>query len=266
MMNCETCRDQLAEHALGQGDAAQRAGVDDHLTVCAACRAELAEVLEAWSLLPLSLPAAAPQPLMFDRLAERLDEDGRPGSDEAPPIVRFRQRPRERILSYLLAASVMVALAWGGVNYVRLVRDGVAPGEQSAARSAEELSRRLGNLQRMERLLKAENVRLAALHRPQAPQEEVEAYVIWDLAAGEGHVYAFDLPPAPEGSAYQVWTSRADGSLAPGPMLQVDEGGLGSAIVDLPLRPGGPMKAVITLEPRGGSQTPTGEVVLETTL
>ena len=266
MMNCETCREQLTEHALGQGDSAQRAAVEEHLGGCAACRAELMEVLEAWSLVPLTLPAAPPAPALFERIQSRLVDDGRLAPDEQAPSVPFRQSPRERVLSYLLAASVFVALAWGGVNYVRLVRDGVAPGEQAAARSAEELARRLGNLQRMERLLQSDNVRLASLHKPQAPDENVEAYVIWDLAAGQGHVYAFDLPPAPEGSVYQVWASRGDGKLAPGPLLKVNQDGLGSAIVDLPLLTGRAVKAVVTVEPRGGSKSPTGEVVLEATL
>lgn len=267
MMNCETCREQLTEHALGRGDSAQRSAVDEHLSACPACRAELAEVAEAWSLMPLALPAArGVAPHLFDRIQSRLEDDGRLAPDEAAPTVAFRSSLRERVLSYLLAASVLAALTWGGVNYVRLVRDGVVPGEQAAARSAEELARRLDNLQRMERLLKSENVRLAALRKPQTPDESVEAYVLWDLAAGQGHVYVFDLPPAPAGSAYQIWTSRNDGKLAPGPLLQVNPDGLGSAIVELPFAAGAAVKAVVTLEPHGGSRAPQGDVVLEATL
>jgi anti-sigma-K factor RskA len=266
MITCETCREHLAEHALGQGESAQRAAVEEHLNACPACRTEWDELAEAWSLMPLALPATSPEPALLARIESRLDEDGRRAADEAAPSVPFRQRPRERALSYLLAASVLIALTWGGVHYVRLVRDGIAPGEQAAARSAEELARRLGNLQRMERLLQSDNVRMASLHNPQAPDEQVEAYVVWDIAAGQGHVYAFDLPPAPEGSVYQIWTSQADGSFTPGPLLKVNQDGLGSAIVDLPLTAGLSVKAVVTREPRGGSKSPTGEVVLEATL
>jgi hypothetical protein len=266
MLNCETYREQLNEHALGLGDSALRSAIDMHLSVCPACRAEFAEIAEAWSFLPVALPSKPIPPSLFDRIAKRFGDEGRPGSDEQPLSVPFRQSLRERVLSYLLAASVLIAVAWGGVSYVRLVRDGVVPGEQAAARAAEDLARRLGNLQRMERLLKSENVRLASLHKPQSPDENAGAYVIWDLAAGQGHVYAFDLPAAPKGSVYQVWTSGKDGELAPGPLLKMNQEGLGSAIVDLPFAAGPAVKAVITLEPRGGSSAPTGEVVLEATL
>lgn len=265
MKNCETCREQLAEHALGQGDPAQRAAIEKHLRACGACQAEFAEIMESWSLLPLALPAAVPPTALFERILSRLGEDERTASDDLAPTIQFTPSVRERVLSYLLAASVLIALTWGGVNYVRLVRDGVAPGEQAAVRSEEELARRLANLQQMERLLQADNVRLASLRKPQAPEEDVEAYVIWDLAAGQGHVYAFDLPPAPEGSVYQIWSSRGDDKLARGPVLNVNDDGLGSAIVDLPLTASPAAKAVVTLEPRGGSKTPTGKVVLEAT-
>jgi hypothetical protein len=260
MISCEQCRDELALYALGQREVAQEAAMREHFAACPVCRQELAEIEAAWAALPLTLEPAAPTRELFDRVLERIGR--RTTKSVAEPVPSSRRLSRhERILSYVVAASVLLALT---VGYVRLRW----PNEDDAAarRSVEKLAERLGNLQQMERLLKSDRVRLVSLHRPETPAS-AQAYVVWDMAAGQWHFYASDLPAPPAGKQYQLWARDKDGRLVPGPAFNVDAQGLGSAVVDMPqLDPQAAAKAVVTLEPVGGSKEPTGKVYLEATL
>jgi len=258
MITCHQCREDLAEYALGQLDPEHAGAVAQHLAACAGCRLELIEVEAAWAALPLALTPITPRGGLIEDVLARIDGK----TDRAQREVRARQLTRrQRVLSYVVAASVLVGLS---AAYYALLRP---PGRDSAAeRSAEILAQRLGKLQQMEQLLKSDNVRLVSLRQPGSPVRD-QAFVVWDMAAGQWHFYASDLPPAPAGSVYQLWALQDDGALLAGPTFDVDEHGLGRTVADVPgLRPGVATKAVVTLEPAGGSKKPTGKVFLEAAL
>jgi hypothetical protein len=229
----------------------------EHLAACPVCRQELTEFETAWAALPLTLDPIAPPPELFNRVLERIGQQpAKPVAEPVPSSARLSRR--ERILSYVVAASVLLALTAG---YVHLR----SPNEDDAAarRSVERLAERLGNLQQMERLLQTDRVRLVSLHRPETPTS-AQAYVVWDMAAGQWHFYASKLPSPPAGKQYQLWAAGSNGQLLPGPTFNVDAEGLGSAVIDMPhLDARAAAKAVVTLEPAGGSKEPTGQVYLE---
>jgi anti-sigma-K factor RskA len=255
-LSCEQCRDELPEYALGSLDAAQAGDVAAHLATCESCRGEFAATQAAWTALPLALTPIEPGRELIDRILTRID--GAPASISA--AAAYRPSRRERVLSYVVAAAVLVGLT---VGFWKIAQ----PQDDAAVRrSAEKFAQRLGNLQEMERLLAAENVRLVTL-KPHTEGQPVEAYVIWDLAAGQWHFYANHLPAPPSGHGYQAWIVDRKGGYSPGPMLSVDEHGLGTAIVDLPrLGVRDAAKAAVTLEPSGGSKQSTGKVILEAAL
>lgn len=274
MITCEQCRESLDEYALGHSTVDEATAVAAHLEACSVCRRELTAIEAAWSALPLVLPSRPPSALLFDRVNARID--GERGPHPASVTVDLNARvgrpvtlsARERALSYIVAASVLVGLTIGAASYVQLFRPGVAVADNESLeeQSVRDLAERLGNLQQMERLLASDNVRLVTLQKPQSP-DGVRAYVVWDLAANQGHFYAFALPAAPAGSTYQLWGGGGDDHLHPGPTFTVNAEGLGSAVVDLP--PAAALaapKAVVTLEPAGGSKKPTGQPILEATL
>jgi anti-sigma-K factor RskA len=259
MISCRDCREDLSEYALGQVDGAQAAEVSEHLAACPVCRQELAELEAAWAALPLLLPPVRPSPELIEDVLERIDG----AKAVRAPATRPAYAPgrRERVLSYVVAASVLVGLS---AAYYTLTRPA---GEDAAAqRAAEMLAERLGKLQQFEQLLKSENVRLVSLHRPESPAQD-QAFVVWDMAAGQWHFYGSDLPPAPDGRVYQLWAAQGDGALLAGPTFEVDVQGLGRTVGDFPgLDPRVAAKAIVTLEPAGGSKKPTGKVFLEAAL
>jgi anti-sigma-K factor RskA len=258
MITCDQCREELTEFTLGPADAAQAERMAAHLAACPVCRQELDELQAAWSALPTTLAPIQPRPEVFERILGRIDGDR---ALVAGP--RFQSSRTERILSYVVAASIFLGVAAG---IWQLSRPAGGAADAAARRSAEKLAERLGNLQEMERLLASKNVRLVAL-KPPASAGATQAYVIWDFAARQWHLYASNLPAPPAGFEYQVWAAPPKGDPVAGPTFMVNADGLGSAIIDVPtLDVRSPAKAIVTLEPAGGSKTPTGNVFLEAPL
>lgn len=273
MITCDQCREELAEHVLGRLSAETSAAVDEHLAACPICRHESAALVAAWSALPMALPPVAPSADLFDRIAARIDDSptawrqlaSTSSADAASPDARNASSltPRQRFLSYALAASLFIGLTASFVRLTQPSRD-----EAAAIASIQELAERLGKLQRREadRLLQSEHFRLASLHGPETPDSS-QAYVVWDLAGKQWHFYASELPPAPAGQTYQLWAATRAGTFLPGPTFAVNDQGLGSAVADFPtLSPNDGAKAVVTLEPLAGSPQPTGKTILEAAL
>jgi hypothetical protein len=71
-MSCERFREQIPDCLAGVLDAATRERLMDHLEVCSACRASMAEMGAVWRGLD-SLPAVEPGPAMRARFLEMLD-------------------------------------------------------------------------------------------------------------------------------------------------------------------------------------------------
>ena len=89
------------------------------------------------------------------------------------------------------------------------------------------------------------------------------AQVPWSRTQGVA-VSATGVPPPPPGQAYQLWLLTANTATNAG-LLSVDDGGRASLIVASPVGLPRPIvRAAITLEPAGGSGTPTGAVTFST--
>ena len=273
MISCDQCREELAEHALGHMSAESSAAVDEHLAACPVCRHESAALVAAWSALPMALAPVAPSADLFDRITARLDDSPAAWRQLTTPTsagsTNLNQRqvspltPRQRLFSYVLAASVFLGLTASLLHLTQPSRD-----DAVAIAKIEELAERLGRLQRREaeRLLQSERVRIVSLHGPKIP-DSAQAYVVWDLPGRQWHFYASDLAPAPDGQTHQLWAATRAGTLLPGPTFTVNDDGLGSVVADFPdLSPADGAKAVVTLEPPGGSKQPTGKTILEAPL
>jgi anti-sigma-K factor RskA len=271
MMTCEHCREELVEYALGHLSTNLSSAMDEHLAACAACRRELDQVQAAWSALALALPPAAPRPEVFDRVLAGVES----GEDFASPQPRPSQEhrdpsstalsPKQRLLSYALAASVAAALA-GGAIYVRSSTPSAASGNALADPGLRDLAARLGNVQQLERMLNRENVKLASLHATSG-RVQAGAYIVWDFASRQWHFYALGLAPAPAGKTYQLWAIVDDAAPLAGPTFNVDASGVGAAVAEFPMvTPGVAVRALVTLEPLGGSQAPSTDVLLESAL
>jgi hypothetical protein len=90
------------------------------------------------------------------------------------------------------------------------------------------------------------------------PSPEATGRMIWHEQAG-GQLFVANLPPAPAGQAYELWTL---GGAAPQPagLFQVDASGRATHRVQATGVPGATF--AVTLEPAAGVPAPTGPIVL----
>jgi len=82
--------------------------------------------------------------------------------------------------------------------------------------------------------------------------------MIWNDKAG-GHLLAANLPPAPEGKAYELWALGGDAP-RPAGLFKADADGRAAHKVEVAGQP--PRGFAVTLEPATGVPAPTGPIVL----
>lgn len=109
-------------------------------------------------------------------------------------------------------------------------------------------------------LLRDPAARVVAL-RGTGPAPGARGRLVWRDDAG-GRLLVDNLPPAPEGRAYEAWTIRA-GTPRPAGVFRVDASG--NALHALPPAPGPVDVFAVTLEPSAGVAAPTGPIVLAST-
>lgn len=216
-------------HALEEAEEPEAAELlAGHLPACEACSAAAAELEEAVGSLAMAASARRPPPKVW----QRIRRDLWPG------------RARSRVAGAVAAAAVV---AVGGLVALNL----------SLA----------GRVDRTEARREATAAALSAMSRPSsrvvplafepgvrgAPAELSVA-----MAPGDAVMYVFGtLPVPPEGTAYQVWTVSGE-ERRPGPAF--GSGG-GEVLVEVAADPRRVDAVEVTIEPRGGSRTPSGSPV-----
>jgi anti-sigma-K factor RskA len=243
----EAVEETLAAYALGALPAPDADGVARHLALCAACRAEVSGMAAAASLLPLTCEPAEPSPELRRRLLAAVDADtarARPGLQALPPA-RVAPTPAGRAAPtwrpwLLTAAAALLALGVGFSNVVL----------------RQELREREGEL-----ALYESAARSWALSGTAA--QEGARGVLVQPGTGAPMLLLQDLPALPADRAYQVWVIRGGQPVSVG-VLPPRADGQQVLALNQPL--GDAQAVAVSVEPAGGSPSPTGAVVLATNL
>jgi anti-sigma-K factor RskA len=234
-------QDLAAPYALGALASDERQAFESHLAGCEGCRAEVRSFSEVAGLLAHGAPAAQPPAGLRGRV---LAEAGR-----VRPISAGRRRASPAWLA--AAAGLVLAVgagvtAWRQNGRVRALEGRIATVDSTAAAAESALAMLTGPQVHM--------VSLAGTGR--APT----ARVFWNHTRGRFIVFAFDLPAAPAGRAYQLW-AIAKGK-APMSMGTFNTDPTGRATIILPV--GQEIASLgfvddcgLTEEPAGGSPQPT---------
>jgi len=257
----------LALYAMGALDDRQDlAALEAHLGTCGDCRREL-EALRADTAL-LALSATGPQPPARSR--ERLLK-----AVAAEPRVE-RRNPQRYALGHLrrrwvTIAPVMMMLILA-VFSILLWRD--------LRNTRRELRHTQAQLEQIQADLTRTNTQLAEakmvhdlLHAPDAwpltlvskktpPQPQMK--MIYSRQKGALFLLASNTPALPENKIYELWLLPADGS-APMAAGWFKPDGKGNGMIFHKLKSNG-IEAkgfAVTVEPSGGSQTPTMPIVME---
>jgi anti-sigma-K factor RskA len=217
-------QDLVAALALGALPEAEARRVAAHLQTCDDCRALYADLRPAADLVGYASESSGLDEITSARMKTRLMRAVR--ADLGEPAARRRRAPSAGWLA--AAAAVILAVAIGS--------DDLAMRDRNASERRD-----------------AEG-RLAALLAPggrhfSVPQGEV-------VTNGDRVFVALKLAALPEGKVYQLWT-LAKGAKAVAPSITFSPEPSGVAIVELPVGASGLAAVAVSVEPAGGSKTPT---------
>ncbi|NEA59957.1 anti-sigma factor [Streptomyces sp. SID13666] len=233
-------------YALDALSPAEAAEFARHLAECPACSQEVRELRETATRLAFAV-AQVPPPGLRDRVMWSLPEVRQlPPLVVEPVVVPLRGPRRRQRLPYLAAAACLAIAAGAGVWAVQAQRD--------ADRARD------GNIQAEQRASDLETLMAApdATLRTGSMRGGGGATVVSSQRLGRTAFVYHDLPPLGTARVYQLWYSQ-NGSMIPAGL--VTPGRTDGA----QLLAGGPRGADavgVTVEPSGGSPTPSGPPVM----
>lgn len=242
MTDCEHI-DTAASYVLGAMPDDEVDPFVAHLTTCAACRREVAELTLAANALPLSAPPTAPPPELRGRImavvrseAQLLAAAG-PEADR-PPAAHKARRERRRI-------------GWGGFS-LRPAAAAIAAGFLIAVGVAGGLVATSDDGTRTVP---------AAVKIASAPNAGATLVTKGD---GKAELRVRNMPRPPRGRVYQVWLKRRGQAPTPSTALFTVDA-TGHADVSVPENTKDAEELLVTQEPDGGSQAPTSAPVIVAT-
>ena len=240
-------------YALDALDESEHAAFEEHLTTCADCRAEVAELVEAAHRLGALAEATPPAHLrdsVLGRIAQvrplpPLDDEG-PAPDTAPTPTTADPAPRSpsgadgatvvpflrRTSTWLAAAAAVVLLAVGGLVWQPWASDPTVTAIEEVQQAPD--SRSVSSTTR-----------------------GLTATLDYSRELGRSAITVSGLPPAPEGRTYQVWYVGSDDVARSAGFLDPDAEGEGTALLQGDVDQAAAVG--VSVEPAGGSQSPTTE-------
>jgi len=250
--------DSIALLALGALPENEARLVAEHARDCVECRAEFAGLRSAADT--LGYAAEVPLGELDDVSAARMKATvirsvraSRNGALTGPDFVfpaREPARARSPWLVYLAAAA---AIVFGLVTSARDV--GLRSQNETAQQQIAELHQELGTQAEAARRGELLEERLADLTAPASKHFPV---AMGEVVTSGGHVFlALKMGDLAPGKVYQAWTlRRGTTSMAPS-VTFVAESGI--TLVELPESAGGLAAVAVSVEPVGGSKTPTSK-------
>jgi len=276
-MTHDELRESLPAFALGALDADERQMVAAHVATCETCPAELAELERVVMGIGLEAAPVTPPPGLKARVLERVAglsaSEAKRSMPGRTPVPFTPQRHHDRpaasssMLRLALAASVLIAVAasfyaWGLRSEIVALRQSVAASSAEATTLRGELTtlrRNWVEVTRTMNVLKAPDMLKVDL-KGQGTMPDAAGRAFWSRTAGL--MFTADrLPALPAGRVYQLWTITGTVATGAGTFTPDAQGAVSiSAIVPPGARQ--PDAFGVTIEPAGGSATPTLPIVL----
>lgn len=246
--------DWVGAYAVDALDDAQRDAFEQHLAQCPACVQELADFREVLASVS-DTQAVVPPAGVWDAVARGIGDasdhgqtpskaaaHGQADAAELESARRGQQQKQRPMLSWLAAAAAAAVLFAGGVLVGRQTMPAVSASDDSNVASVLEVAA-AGDA-------RFTDIDMMGAHSRVVTSGEMDKSVF----------LATDLPTPAKGLCYQVWQVNDDGSKVSAGAFLPDEQGHVAVVLD-----GGAdvTSYVITLEPPGGSKSPTGEMVAQ---
>ena len=245
--------DLIAAYALDAVDEIERAQFERHLAGCDACRAELVELRQATAAMAVAQTERPPAHLRDDvlqrvgNISQEVRESRRPAPRRATSVgrsSRLRQQASRHVRELALAAAALVAVVAVGVN-VLAPRPSPIDEVRTAALA--------GDTTEVDRLLEMFGDELV-VHDTTTDTGSSARVVRGD----DGTVLITDgLPELPTDRVYQAWLIDDEGARPAGLLgREADPVGEVDAVDS------GVQAVAVSVEPAGGSEQPSDQVVL----
>ncbi|MCW2845841.1 MAG: hypothetical protein JWN22_3757 [Nocardioides sp.] len=222
-------------YAVDALDDIERAQFTRHLAQCAECQAEVAGLREAAHLLT-ETTATEPSAGLRERLLAEI-KTVRPLPPEAPTPVESHRPERRRLRGLVAAAAAVAALGAGGAVW-HPWSDDSSQGQLPSA---------------TEQVLDAPDAERVT----QRLDGGVEATLVRSKSMNQAVLLTTNMPAAPSGKVYELWLEDADKGMVPAGLMPD-----GASTVLLSGDAAEAIGAGITVEPQGGSDTPTSDPVM----
>lgn len=255
----ESIEELFAFYALGTLTAAERARVEAYLASNPDAKGRLDEMIRTVSTLPYEVAPMEPSAALKEKVVGRVRADA--GSRPAPAKASATRRAgffgfgTGNGLAYAVAAlSLLLAAAIGG--WALGARNEVAQLKAQVAVLQQELVSQRAVLVE----LSSPDAKAFAIsgteHQPQA-----QGQLIANSKTGSSVLVVSGLKPLAEGTTYEFWLIK-DSAAAPGGLFKVNEQGVAVLQVTASLTSNSYNAIGVSVEPAGGSQKPTGDIVM----
>jgi anti-sigma-K factor RskA len=241
--------EDLALHALGTLQGEERVALEKHLESCTDCRRELEQLRGDMALMALSTAGPTPPRRARQRMLDAVAREPRRAAAPA-------RRGRWTLAPWAAAAAMALGLGALWIQNSDL--------QQRIASLASQSERQQAELQRAREVVAtltatdAMRVTLVAVKTP--PQPQGKAIYVRDRASLIFLASNFQALPARK--AYELWLIPTNGAPIPAGVFKPDARG-SAAVINPPLPAGVEAKAfAITIEPEGGSASPTMPIVM----
>ena len=227
--------ESLPAYALGSLDEEEVRQVAEHLSGCHLCRAELSALQNVAGQLAFAAPDQFPSENLRHRFIERIQEinSTRPQPERFKSVRRFV--PVGGMIGLLLILVLVVSnlLLWQRMNHLEVL--------------AGPLGMRAIVLQNTD----------------SAP--DASGFVVISSDGENGVLVVDELPPLDAQHEYQLWLLR-NGNHTSAAVFSVDESGYRGMRIEAPQTLILYSSVLVTIEPVGGSENPTGDTVLDGSL
>ena len=243
----------LEAYALGAISPEEGAHIEEHLGDCLACWDYLSQSQRAAALLALAVPLEEPREGLRQRIIAQAQREAEPAAQPSPTGRGWRLPRLAAVGATAVALAAVGALSWSLVE-TRNLRSDYSDVQQQATIMGERAN------------IASQLVNLA--WRPDVESAEMAAsgmavgttaYYAWTRDGKLGAIVCHDLPPAPEGKVYQLWITCGPEPVNGGTFAAWH----GQCQHIASLNCTSPLSGVaVSVEPEGGSPSPSGERVL----
>jgi Anti-sigma-K factor rskA, C-terminal len=246
--------DSLALYAMDSlADEREMAELRAHLGSCGECRKELETLRADMALLALSTAGPQPPQRSRERLLLAISAEPRIRHKHKSRFVLGRLQSRWLTLAPTLVAVLVLIASVALVRenlHLRNTRDNLARDLQEQRQKAALA------MEVMQMMNDSSLPRMTLVSAKTAPQPQIK--MIYQPQKGHVLLMANNLPGLPEDKVYELWLLPSSGA-APMPAGTFSADQKGSALMLHAMQDGGiQAKAfAVTIEPRGGSPTPT---------